>query len=92
MYDGQKHIKIIDFGIAYQFKSDGEKEKIKGNSGTPYFQAPETINDDAVYDEKCDIWSIGVILYFLLTGKFPFTTSINDLRDLQQKVRKGVYD
>jgi calcium-dependent protein kinase len=38
--------------------------------GTAYYISPEVIN--GVYDEKCDIWSIGVILFILVTGVPPF--------------------
>ena len=55
-------IKIIDFGIA-KFTSSNKKEK--GMTGTLYYMAPEVIKQN--YDYKCDIWSVGVILYILLT-------------------------
>jgi calcium-dependent protein kinase len=42
------------------------------------------------YDEKCDIWSIGVILYTILAGRPPFE-GINEL-EIVSKVNKGAYD
>ena len=41
------------------------------NTGTLNFKAPELLNNDP-YDMKADIWSLGVLLYFLVTGKLPF--------------------
>jgi len=56
-------IKVIDFGTAKSYKTG---EKIKMSLGTPYYMAPEVIKDK--HDYKCDIWSLGVILYVLLCG------------------------
>lgn len=60
-------IKIIDFGISRHYKSH---EKMHQKAGTVYFIAPEVIKKS--YDEKCDIWSCGVIFYLLLCGYPPF--------------------
>ena len=60
-------IKIVDFGLSSRIKKN---QKLNNTVGTPYFIAPEMLKGE--YDEKCDIWSIGVILYYMISGKFPF--------------------
>ena len=55
--------------------------------GTPYYIAPEVIKE--VYDEKCDIWSLGVILYVLLCGYPPFNGD-TDVK-IMQNVQKGKF-
>ena len=60
-------IKLIDFGTATFLKKG---RKLKNKIGSPYYIAPEVIKGN--YDEKCDLWSCGVILYILLVGYPPF--------------------
>ena len=55
--------------------------------GTAYYIAPEILKSE--YNEKCDIWSIGVILYILLSGKPPFTGK-ND-KEILNAVQMGVF-
>ena len=62
-------LKIIDFGTATQFKND---ELMKEVYGTSYYIAPDVLKKRG-YNEKCDVWSIGVILYILLSGMPPFS-------------------
>ena len=61
-------IKIIDFASSTEF--DRHNESLNTVIGTSYYTAPEV--QDKHYDERCDVWSIGVILYILLSGKTPF--------------------
>ena len=65
-------VKIIDFGLSKKYNS---KQKLTTKTGTPFYVSPEVINGE--YNEKCDIWSIGIVAYLLLTGTLPFTPSQN---------------
>jgi calcium-dependent protein kinase len=59
-------LKIIDFGTSCVFTDTPMTEM----HGTSYYIAPEILSNH--YDERCDVWSIGVILYILLSGRPPF--------------------
>mmetsp|Transcript_64864 Transcript_64864/g.74557 ORF Transcript_64864/g.74557 Transcript_64864/m.74557 type:complete len:496 (-) Transcript_64864:1106-2593(-) len=75
-------IKVIDFGTSRVFETN---RKMNGKFGTPYYIAPEVLKKK--YDEKCDVWSCGVILYILLCGYPPFWGASDDV--VLNKVAKG---
>jgi calcium-dependent protein kinase len=75
-------LKMIDFGLGAKFSKN---EKMKRAVGTPYYVAPEVLQEN--YDEKCDVWSIGVIAYMLLSGLPPFDGNNND--ETLEAVNKG---
>jgi calcium-dependent protein kinase len=60
-------VKMIDFGMSKIFSN---KNKMNTHLGTPYYIAPEIIMGK--YDKRCDLWSLGVITYMLLSGEPPF--------------------
>ena len=64
---GNVIIKVSDFGCSLISQKNRKQTQ---RSGTAYYIAPEVLNQE--YDNKCDIWSSGVILYVLLSGKPPF--------------------
>eukprot|EP00829_Urostomides_striatus_P014491 TRINITY_DN4306_c0_g1_i3.p1 TRINITY_DN4306_c0_g1~~TRINITY_DN4306_c0_g1_i3.p1 ORF type:complete len:484 (-),score=139.28 TRINITY_DN4306_c0_g1_i3:11-1462(-) len=77
-------IKVIDFGTALTYNPD---VKLKTTTGTAYYIAPEVLMKN--YDEKCDVWSCGVILYILLSGTPPFFGNTDE--DIMRAVKKGKY-
>lgn len=77
-------IKIIDFGTSLVFDPN---KKLDEKLGTPYYIAPEVLIKN--YTSKCDIWSIGVITYILLSGIPPFNG--NDDQEIMKAVRKGKF-
>ena len=83
LFDGEI-LKIVDFGTSRNFDS---KKKMKNCHGTPYYIAPEVLNE--CYNEKCDVWSCGVILYILLSGVPPFNGANDD--EILDAVMKGKY-
>ena len=78
-------IKLIDFGTAVMFKP---RQKFNEKIGTPYYIAPEILKKK--YDEKCDLWSCGVIMYILLTGEPPFNGDSD--KEILKRVEEGFYN
>ena len=78
------NLKVIDFGTSTIFDT---KKKMKHRYGTAYYIAPEVLQKN--YSEKCDIWSCGVILYIILSGKPPFYGK-ND-KEIVNSVMEGHY-
>lgn len=76
-------LKLIDFGLSKQVKN----KKMKTIVGTPYYIAPEVLQGK--YGLKCDVWSLGVIMYILLSGYLPFGGS--GAAEVFEKVSEGKY-
>ena len=75
-------IKVIDFGMSKRFEaSQMMTEKV----GTAYYVSPEVLKGN--YDEKCDIWSAGVILYIIICGYPCFNGDDDD--EIFYAIRKG---
>lgn len=87
--EDESDVKIIDFGLSKIFdpRHPGDSE-MKTGCGTPYYISPEVLTHN--YNEACDMWSAGVMLYVLLCGYPPFYG--DDDREIIESVRVGEYD
>jgi len=65
-------VKLLDFGIARQEKTDGHLTRTGHVIGTLQYMAPERLKNEA-FDGRSDIFSVGVMMFQLLTGELPFT-------------------
>ncbi|KAM5272581.1 ribosomal protein S6 kinase alpha-5 isoform 3-T3 [Ctenodactylus gundi] len=84
-------IKIIDFGFARLKPPDNQP--LKTPCFTLHYAAPELLNHNG-YDESCDLWSLGVILYTMLSGQVPFQSHDRSLTctsavEIMKKIQKG---
>ena len=83
--NGFHPIKIIDFGTAKVFQKEKAEHVLIGSA---YYIAPEVLSRN--YTELCDLWSCGVILYILLTGRPPFNGASEE--EIMKKIKEGNYD
>ena len=80
-------IKLIDFDVAGTKTLEALSTTGGGLHG-PFYSAPEVFNND--HNEKVDIWSIGVVLYFMLVGTLPFLGHNNE--EVILAIKKGKFE
>lgn len=73
-------VQLCDFGVAAQLST----AQLKRTSmiGTPYWMAPEVIKEGSSYNQKADVWSLGITLYEIITGSPPYA---------DQDIKRAVY-
>lgn len=84
--DPKSSIKLIDFGLTKWKVSEG---KLYSQAGTRFYFAPEMLTKQG-YSEKVDLWAVGVMMYFILGGVYPFIESTEYL--LYNKIKRGEYN
>ena len=82
---GHKNVKIIDFGLA-AYLPDGP---LVESCGTPYYVAPEVLRQQNPYGTECDLWSLGVLLFAMLSGHMPFFSE--SIPQLFEMIAAGEY-
>ena len=76
-------VRLIDFGLS---KASHNQKKLETVAGTPYYMAPEVLNGG--HGKKADLWSLGVVLYTMISGLLPFQG--ND-HEVFRKIKDGEY-
>ena len=69
--DDHLNIKVTDFGLS---EIKGKDSMMQTMCGTPIYMAPEVI-DNLGYSQQCDVWSIGIIMFYTISGNFPFVAN-----------------
>lgn len=76
------NIRLIDFGLSATYD---HSESRANTIGTAYTMSPEVASKSGPYTEKSDVWAIGVIIWVLLAGDYPFIKTSEDLNDEKKK-------
>lgn len=79
------HIRLADFGLSFK----GFSRRV---SGTLHYISPETLNSNLKSSPKADIWSLGITLYWLCSGKYPFGNNNRDAVKVTEEIILGDYE
>ena len=85
--NGNLTVKLTDFGLSTSLK---EGDDLSQAIGSPIYMAPEVAKKES-YNEKIDIWGIGVVAHIVLTGQPPFQGTHEEIKDaiINQKPKFG---
>ncbi|KAJ2159782.1 hypothetical protein GGF46_002778 [Coemansia sp. RSA 552] len=87
MLDSDGRIRIIDFGFANTFEWDKQLDTF---CGSPFYAAPEMVNGIKYTGPEVDVWSMGVILFFMLCGRTPFEGE--SIKVIYDKISRGRFN
>ena len=79
-------VKILDFGIAKLLAQGTELTQTGTQMGTPIYMSPEQVHADKTIDPRSDIYSLGVTLYYMLSGEPPYDSTSNSNFDIFTKI------
>ncbi|MBK8010627.1 MAG: serine/threonine protein kinase [Deltaproteobacteria bacterium] len=80
--DGEERVRILDFGIARAFDGDALQTRLTDNGnflGTPAYVSPEQIQSPSTVEPASDLYSLGIVMYRMLTGRLPFEGTAADM-------------
>ncbi|KAJ9118609.1 hypothetical protein QFC22_003829 [Naganishia vaughanmartiniae] len=87
LLDKEKNIKVADFGMAAW---EASEKMLETSCGSPHYASPEIVAGQAYHGSSSDIWSCGIILFALITGRLPFDD--DNIRVLLLKVKTGIFE
>jgi serine/threonine-protein kinase len=70
--DGSDLVKVLDYGLAKATQDEAQLTKTSATLGSPLYLSPELLGHARHVDVRTDVWSLGVTLYELVTGRLPF--------------------
>lgn len=88
------NLRVCDFGLSRYTSQAGAGDKkvlMQSLAGSVDYQAPEVIKEEGYQGFSCDIWSCGVILFFMVVGYLPFAAR-GGVKETQQRILSGVYN
>ena len=86
--DEKNNIKIIDFGLS---AIATYHKKLRVYCGSPSYAAPEIVARKEYYGPPADIWSLGVVLFAMISGYLPFHANKSNKNELSKKIMRGAY-
>ncbi|ERE90863.1 sperm motility kinase W-like protein [Cricetulus griseus] len=87
LLDAEGNVKVADFGLARRCRTG---TVLQGRCGTSIFNAPELVLREGYDGKKADVWSLGVVLYFITIGYHPFKG--RSLKDTEGNITRGSYE
>lgn len=81
------YVKVLDFGLVREFRTEKNYQQVNDEmAGTPWFMPPEAIENPAASDPRSDIYSLGGLAFYLVTGKYVFDhDSVDGVMEQQLK-------